>query len=79
MSIYEITHFAIAFMCMVTYLTYGVVFNMGTTPFRIVLVTGISLMPVLNLVFTVWCGIYLIKNIFSNVIYKTFGIKEKVF
>ncbi len=79
MNIYVIAHLIITFMCLVSYLMYGVTGRTEVTLFRILLVLGVGLVPIVNVFYTLWCVIYIIYEIFMDFKNKILEINKKAF
>lgn len=79
MNIYVIAHFILAVMCLTSYLCYGVFDKSEITLFQTAIVIGIALTPVLNVVFTLWCIIYLIHSLLGDLKGSISEVNKKAF
>lgn len=79
MNIFITSHFIVASMCLIVYLLYGALGKAEITPFQFLIILGISIVPVLNVVFTLWCISYLVYSLLCQVMMNISNINKKAF
>jgi hypothetical protein len=78
-NIFITSHFIVMTMCLIVYLLYGVLGKAEITPFQFLIILGIAIVPVLNVVFTFWCIVYLVYSLFCNMKTSILSINKKAF
>lgn len=70
-------HFIVTAMCLMVYMFYGAFGKAEITPFTFLIVLGIALIPVLNIIYTIWCTSYLVYSLLQDLMQSLDLVKKK--